>query len=135
MKGVADGDRLQGGVMEVRSDHRHVGAVGERLAAWYLQDHGLAIVDRNVRVGRGEIDLICRDGGERLAVEVRTRSARRDRGTVPTTPEATAIESLGDVKVARVKSLAVAVGLARVDLVAVDLRSEAVEFRWIRNAG
>jgi putative endonuclease len=50
------------------------GAVGEQLAADYLQRQGLKLIERNFRVRGGEIDLICRDGKSTVFVEVRLRS-------------------------------------------------------------
>lgn len=53
-----------------------VGAMGEQAAAAYLRgEKGLAIVRRNWRHGRDEIDLICRDEGALVFVEVKTRAA------------------------------------------------------------
>ena len=50
------------------------GAAAEQLAADYLQNRGLRLVERNFRVRGGEIDLICRDGKSTVFVEVRLRS-------------------------------------------------------------
>ena len=55
------------------------GAAAESLAARFLEAHGLAIVERNFRRRRGEIDLVARDGDVLVFVEVRLRS-RRDYG-------------------------------------------------------
>ena len=49
-----------------------VGAQGEDLAAKFLQREGYAILDRNVRCGRHEIDIIARDGDTIVFVEVKT---------------------------------------------------------------
>lgn len=55
------------------------GALGERLAAeWLRRERGFAIVAenwRNPRDRRQEIDLVCRDEGVLVFVEVKTRSA------------------------------------------------------------
>ncbi|MDR2015044.1 MAG: YraN family protein [Azoarcus sp.] len=48
----------------------------ERAAAW-LAAHGLKILDRNVRCRRGELDLICLEGGILVFVEVRLRTNPR----------------------------------------------------------
>ena len=51
---------------------RH-GAQAESLAALFLARQGLAIVERNWRRRCGELDLIARDGGVLVFVEVRLR--------------------------------------------------------------
>jgi putative endonuclease len=53
------------------------GRRAEELAAAYLQQQGLALVERNYRCRYGEIDLIARDGATLVFVEVRMRSADR----------------------------------------------------------
>lgn len=50
------------------------GPAAEELAARHLARHGLAIVARNFRTRRGEIDLVARDGATLVFVEVRLRS-------------------------------------------------------------
>ena len=51
------------------------GAAAEALAAEFLVARGLAIVERNYRCRRGEIDLIARDRDTLVFVEVRLRSS------------------------------------------------------------
>ncbi len=53
------------------------GRLGEDLAARHLEAAGFAIVARNWRSPRGEIDLICTDGPTVVFVEVRSRRSRR----------------------------------------------------------
>lgn len=53
------------------------GRDGENRAAAFLQSSGYEIVRRNVRVPGGEIDLVCRDGGTIVFVEVKLRDSRR----------------------------------------------------------
>jgi len=55
------------------------GEAAEQLAADYLRQAGLSVIERNFRVKGGEIDLICRDGKTTVFVEVRLRS-RQDFG-------------------------------------------------------
>lgn len=50
------------------------GARAEDLAADFLSRRGLAIVARNFRTRMGEIDVIARDRGTLVFVEVRLRS-------------------------------------------------------------
>ena len=49
------------------------GWIGEELAAQYLHGRGYTILGRNVRYGRGELDIVCRDKEEIVFVEVKTR--------------------------------------------------------------
>jgi putative endonuclease len=48
-----------------------VGQIGEQRAVDYLIRQGFRIVDRNVRIGRGEIDIIATDGETWVFVEVK----------------------------------------------------------------
>lgn len=48
--------------------------IGERMAEEFLRLRGFEVLDRNVRSGRGEIDLIAREGETIVFVEVKLRS-------------------------------------------------------------
>lgn len=52
---------------------RVLGETGEELAARYLAQRGFRLVERNVRLQRGEIDIVAWDGPVLVFVEVRTR--------------------------------------------------------------
>ena len=54
--------------------HLITGKAGEELAAAFLAEKGLRIVERNFSCTSGEIDLICEDAGTIVFVEVKTRS-------------------------------------------------------------
>ena len=56
---------------------RELGCLGEDLAAKHLAALGWAVLERNVRLPGGEIDLVAREGDELVLVEVRTRSESR----------------------------------------------------------
>ena len=105
------------------SGRSKLGTQGERIAASHLESLGLVVEDRNYRTRFGEVDLIARDGEERVFVEVRTK-----RSTAFGTPE----ESLTPRKQARLIHAAEEYlaerGLAgaswRVDLVAITLQPD-----------
>jgi putative endonuclease len=52
-----------------------VGRYGEQLAADHLEAAGLVILERNWRCREGELDIVARDRGELVFVEVKTRSS------------------------------------------------------------
>jgi len=55
-------------------DRRHaLGASAEQSAAQFLTRAGLSVVERNVRLRGGEIDLVCRDADVVVFVEVKAR--------------------------------------------------------------
>jgi putative endonuclease len=51
------------------------GVDSEAMAATFLEGRGLKIVERNYRCRLGEIDLVARDGGTTVFVEVRKRAS------------------------------------------------------------
>jgi len=59
-----------------RADPRQaLGRGAEDAAAAHLTRAGFRVVERNVRLGHGEIDLVCRDGDAVVFVEVKCRRA------------------------------------------------------------
>lgn len=54
-----------------------LGAFGEAWAVGHLSRLGYTIVDRNVRFRVGEIDIVAREGGELVFVEVKCRRTSR----------------------------------------------------------
>ena len=51
------------------------GTAAERVAATFLQSHGLKLLETNYRCRFGEIDLIMRDGDTLVFAEVRLRTS------------------------------------------------------------
>jgi putative endonuclease len=93
-----------------------LGAHGERIAAAYLTDSGLRVLDRNWRCRDGELDIVARDGDALVFCEVKTRT-----GTGFGHPA----EAVTPAKRRRLRSLARA-WLATHDQHAPDLRFDVV---------
>ncbi len=55
----------------------NIAKIGESLAAKHLKARGCKILVQNYRAGRGEIDIIVRDGEFIVFVEVKTRRSLR----------------------------------------------------------
>ncbi len=95
-----------------------LGAYGEQVAARYLAEQGLVVLDRNWRCEEGELDLVLRDGDVLVVCEVKTRTS---------TQFGTPHEAITDAKLERLHRLgqrwavahAVRPEHTRVDLVAV----------------
>lgn len=61
---------------------RTFGKRGESEAVHFLRRQGYRIVDRNIRLGRGEIDLIAYDGNVLVFIEVKARRTDRFGGSL-----------------------------------------------------
>lgn len=59
------------------AEHNKVGLRGEQLACQWLETHGFSVLHRNWRHGRDELDVVAREGGQLVVVEVKTRSSNR----------------------------------------------------------
>jgi putative endonuclease len=93
-----------------------LGAYGEALAARFLLDSGMVVLDRNWRCDLGEIDLVLRDGRVLVVCEVKTRSSVRF---------GTPLEGVTEQKAARLRRLA-ARWLAAHDLRPAEVRIDLV---------
>lgn len=54
-------------------NRRELGQRGEEIAATYLREKGLRIIERNVQTKHGEIDIVAIDRETLVFVEVKTR--------------------------------------------------------------
>lgn len=103
------------------------GRLGEQIAARFLADRGAVILERNLRVGPDEIDLLVRVDGERVAVEVKTARDQRSR------PE----ENFDDLKVQKIRRAAGKLDppVWRIDLITVVLSRDGATVRWLPAIG
>jgi putative endonuclease len=112
-----------------------LGRLWEARAAEFLERHGIAIIARGYRCRLGELDLVGRDRGGLVIVEVRARR-RESKGS--------ALETVGRPKQQRIiratrhflmRHPAWHAKPIRFDVVAIDgIDTDAPEIRWVRNA-
>jgi len=111
-----------------------IGHDAEAQAEKFLSRHGLVPVTRNYRCRRGEIDLVMRDAGTLVFVEVRRRSGRTFGGGV---------ESVSATKRARLVAAAEHYLMmhrigddrpCRFDVVAIDGPPLRTTIDWVRDA-
>lgn len=62
---------------QIGMNRQQKGKAGEDLAAAMLEKEGYEILERNYRFDRGEIDLVAREGGELVFIEVKARHGDR----------------------------------------------------------
>lgn len=98
-----------------------IGRLGESIAAAYLELAGFRILNRNLRRGRHELDLVATRGDLLCLVEVRLRR----RGSL-----ASALETVSRIKQQRLAAAAARVAAAhqaracRFDVIAIDWAPE-----------
>jgi putative endonuclease len=98
-----------------------VGAYGERLAARYLVESGMQILDRNWRCSQGEIDIVALDDTCLVIVEVKTRRSLEFGSPVEAVSAVKAIRlrRLAGCWLTEHRSMVDAVGDVRIDVIGV----------------
>jgi putative endonuclease len=109
-----------------------LGNKGEEIAAKYLKKKGYKILKRNYAAPSGEIDIVARDGGTVVFVEVKARTD--DRFGLPA-------EAVGSKKQQKLRSVALHYlqklrkqPPARFDIVSVYVKDGGEEIEHIRDA-
>jgi putative endonuclease len=107
----------------------------EAVAAEHLERHGLEVLTRGYRCRLGELDLVCRDGGMLVVVEVRARG---------TTSFGSAVTTIGPHKRRRIIQATRHLLMRHRELAAAKIRFDVVTFdsidtpepvvHWIKNA-
>ena len=109
------------------SEKQRLGRLGEDAALAHLLAHGLALVERNFRCKGGEIDLVMRERGALVFVEVRQRAGASHGGAAASVTPAKQrrLVLAAQVYLLRLGSLPP----CRFDVVAID----AGALCWLRN--
>lgn len=114
-----------------RKEAQELGVTGEEMAARYLTDQGLTVVEMNYSNGRHEIDIICLEKGELVVVEVKTRSSEwlHPEEAVDHKKRKALVEAANQYVLERKRTEPV-----RFDIVAVNKLADGATINHIRNA-
>lgn len=131
--GVGDEPVLPAVPGAVRDPRRRAasGRAAEEIAARHLAARGFAILDRNVRRRGSELDIVARDGGEIVFVEVRSRR----RGSLFDPAATVGPRKRRALRRAAVRWLAengLGDAFCRFDLVAVSVAADGYRLRHLR---
>jgi len=110
-----------------------LGQTGEAMAERHLKKRGYQILERNYRNRLGEIDLIARDNGTLVFVEVKTRRSDRYGGPrFAITPQKQ--KKLSITALAYLKQTQQINCKARFDVVLINTAGDSPEIETIQNA-
>ena len=124
-----------GKTSRLSNSHLSVGAAGEQLAADYLTDLGMRILERNHRTPLHEIDLIALDDRTLVFVEVKTwNQARAGEGTPADSVDLNKQKRLTLAALAYLKSRRLLECRARFDVVEVLLQPSPPKIRHFQAA-
>ncbi len=114
----------------MKQNKRKTGTIYETIAAEYLQEKGLAILERNFRCRMGEIDLIAKDGRYFVFVEVKYRSGRQSGYSIAAVNQTKQKTIVNVAKVYLLRKGASLETPCRFDVVGID----GNRIQWIPNA-
>ena len=107
------------------SHRQSLARFGEVMAERFLEERGATVLGRNVRLGRGEIDLHVSLDGVSVAVEVKTVVARRR------SDDAIYQFSFRKADTVRRYARRLQPPAKRVDFVAITFRAHGADIRWV----
>ncbi len=111
-------------ILEILTDKRKTGNIGERCAAAYLRRHGYKILERNYVAGGHEIDIIAEKNGLVAFVEVKARTLGHENPREPRPASAVTAEKQAKIisAAAYYKNAAAKDKRARFDIIEVYLK-------------
>lgn len=121
---------IPGKLKRVLARHRSTAARGERLVARYLRRNGYRVLATNLRVGRGEIDIVAETPDRRAIAIVEVKSCDRRHASRP--PEIRVGRNkqrqLTVLAMRLVRRHGLARRLVRFDVAGVDLEDDVVRY-------
>ena len=115
------------------SNAKAFGDVGEQLARDYLQKQGMEILETRYRYGRGEIDIVVRDGEVLVFCEVKTRHSD-EFGPPESAVTLRKQAQLKKIAEAYLYEHEIREQICRFDVVAIRMNGNVPHFRHFKNA-
>jgi len=113
--------------------HQQFGEKGESIAVNCLKKQGYRIIELNYRTKLGEIDIIAKQGGSLVFIEVKARkSSRFGRPELAVTPKKQ--RKISMVALYYLKSTKQSNAKARFDVVAINSTDDGPNIKIIKNA-
>jgi len=114
--------------------NRKFGEWGEQIAADYLNNHNVEIIDRNIRTNYGEIDILGQKDGVLIFFEVKTRRTE-DFGNPEDAVNYTKREHMRNSAMEFIQSNQELEMDWRIDVIAIYVgKKNKLEIRWFKNA-
>jgi Holliday junction resolvase-like predicted endonuclease len=111
-------------------DRSSLGRLGEDWAVAFLKARGFPILNRNLVLDPGEIDILTEVDGERTVVEVRSTRAGRDVNWLPAQP----FSAFDHQKALQVRRVALSHRCRRVDVITVRFHEHGIDLHWVPRA-
>jgi len=116
------------------SAHIRTGKLGEDIATEFLIQHDVEIIGRNLRTDFGEIDILGKDDGVMLFVEVKTRRTQKF-GFPETAVNARKKKHMTNSAWAYLQKIGALDHAWRIDVISIYLRKNIPpEIEWFKNA-
>lgn len=110
------------------------GAHYEQAAMRHLYKHGLRLIERNYRCTMGEIDLVMRDGGTLVFVEVRFRASSHFGAACETVDRRKQQKLLRSARYFLLGRKQFANCPCRFDVVGISVLNQQMHITWLKNA-
>jgi len=114
-------------------NHLSAGKTGENLAVWYLKGCGYRILERNYRNRLGEIDIVAKEQGAIVFVEVKARRSGRF-GNPKEAVTRKKREALSRVALSYLKESGQMEASARFDVVSIRYEGKMPRIEVVKNA-
>ena len=110
-----------------------LGKDGEELAAAFLENSGMLILDRNYHSPNGEIDIIGKHGEQIIFFEIKTRTSEKY-GYPEESITPKKIKALIDTATRYLQEHDLLEHPWRIDVISILMENDEIQYKWFKNA-